>query len=73
MFEENIDEQLIKSVTGHRSNAVRDYKRPNDNLRKKVSCIVQGQKSSADNKAGFNTETKNCTPNMSITVNVNLS
>ena len=57
MFEENIDEQLIKFVSGHRSNAVRDYKRPN-NLRKKVSCIVQGQKISADNKAAFNTETK---------------
>lgn len=32
MFEKGVDEQLIKCVTGHKSDAVRLYKRPSDKL-----------------------------------------
>ncbi len=44
LFEAGVDEQLIKCVTGHRSEAVRDYKRESAQLiseaQKKVSCTV---------------------------------
>ena len=44
LFQAGVDEQLIKSVTGHRSEAVQDYKRENPKLiseaQKKVSCTV---------------------------------
>ena len=32
MFQKGVDEQLIKCVTGHKSDAVRLYKRPSDKL-----------------------------------------
>lgn len=44
LFEAGVNEQVIKSVTGHRSDAVRDYKRLNPKIvseaQKKVSCTV---------------------------------
>ena len=41
MFEENVDEQLIKLQTGHRSDAVRAYKRPTKSHALQVSNILQ--------------------------------
>ncbi len=41
LFEHNIDEQLIKRQTGHRSDSVRQYKRPNSDHDKKISSILQ--------------------------------
>ena len=43
MFDAEVDEQLICEVTGHRSSAVRSYKRTNTAKQRKVSAIVQGQ------------------------------
>ena len=41
MFEENVDEQFIKLQTGHRSDAVRAYKRPTKSHALQVSNILQ--------------------------------
>ena len=43
MYDSEVDEQLICEVTGHRSNAVRGYKRTSDALKRKVNCVVQGR------------------------------
>ncbi len=40
MFEAGVDEQLIKTFTGHKSDAVCDYKRVSDNLLRKASSTV---------------------------------
>ena len=45
MYNCNVDEQLICEVTGHRSNAVRAYKRTSDGQHKNISSILYGQSS----------------------------
>ena len=42
LYEAEVDEQLITEITGHTSNAVRNYKRTSDAKRQKMSSIVQG-------------------------------
>lgn len=42
LYAEGVDEQPIKEVTGHRSNAVREYQRTNKDQMKCVNKIVQG-------------------------------
>ena len=44
LYEAGVDEQTITEITGHRSNAVRGYKRTNSALRMEASEIVQGLK-----------------------------
>ena len=53
MYNENLDEQLICEVTGHRSNAVRSYKRTSDNQLKSISNVLYGQ---SDDKMSVDTE-----------------
>ena len=48
LYNANVDEQLISEVTGHRSNAVRGYKRTSNDQLKSVSNILYGDLS--DNK-----------------------
>ena len=43
MYDSEVDEQSICEVTGHRSNAVRGYKRTSDALKRKVNRVVQGR------------------------------
>ena len=43
LFEADVDEQLIKLKTGHTSDAVRSYKRPNDRQLCTISDIVAGK------------------------------
>ncbi len=45
MFEAGIDEQLIKTFTGHKSDSVCDYKRVNDGLLRKANNAVTSRKS----------------------------
>ena len=42
MYNNNVDEQLICKVTGHRSNAVRSYKRTCDEQHQAISKILYG-------------------------------
>ena len=41
LFQKNVDDQLIKGVTGHRSDSLQSYKRVSDNQLVEVSSIVQ--------------------------------
>ena len=43
MYRGNIDEQLIQEITGHRSLAVRSYKRTCSSQRKEASNIIFGK------------------------------
>ena len=43
MYNENLYEQLICEVTGHRSNAVRGYKRTSSDQLKNISNVLYGQ------------------------------
>ena len=40
-----MDEQLISERTGHRSNALREYKRPSEHQIREISSLVQGSRS----------------------------
>jgi len=42
LFEEDVDEQLIKLKTGQTGDAVHSYKRPNDHQLSNISDIVAG-------------------------------
>lgn len=41
LFRDNFDEQLIKERTGHKSDAVRTYKRTSENQVKRISDVLQ--------------------------------
>ena len=43
LFQNDVDDKLIKGVTGHRSKALHGYKRETEDQLLKVSKIVQGQ------------------------------
>ena len=43
LFDQNVPEQIIKEITGHRSDCVRVYKRTADHLREVASNIVSGE------------------------------
>lgn len=44
LFNQGVDEQLICETTGHRSNAVRSYKRTSDEQKNEISEILQSKK-----------------------------
>ncbi|XP_046554044.1 uncharacterized protein LOC124263442 [Haliotis rubra] len=44
LYESGIDEQLIAERTGHRSSAIREYKRTSDQLLKVVDDVVQNKR-----------------------------
>lgn len=47
MFEAGVDEQIIKTFTGHKSDSVRDYKQVSDSLlRRANSAVSTGKKPS---------------------------
>ncbi len=43
MFEASVDKQLIKRFTGHKSDAVRDYKKVSETLLRKASSTITGE------------------------------
>jgi integrase len=53
LYDQNIDEQLICEVTGHRSNAVRNYKRTTTSLKRQVNSVVQGLKVARSSETGI--------------------
>ena len=48
LYQEDIDEQLIMERTGHRSNAVRLYKRTSNGQMRDVSNILYGKSNSTE-------------------------
>lgn len=67
LYRQNFDEQLICETTGHRSSAVRSYKRTSDGQRKAISAALAGATETpvaalcSDNGKGMN-----------VTVNINV-
>ena len=55
MFEKGVDEQLIKCVTGHKSDAVRLYKRPSDKLLKSACETVVSKNAPQKRKVKYST------------------
>ena len=53
LFQNDVDEKLIKGVTGHRSDALQSYKRENKEQLLKVSKVVQGQKEQESTEKGY--------------------
>ena len=72
MFDAEVDEQLICEVTGHRSSAVRSYKRTNTAQKRKMSAIVQGQSDCAQTVKKCCTTQSNADADVSVTVNVSV-
>ena len=68
LFEHDIDEQRICEITGHRSLAVREYKRTSEHMKKCVSSIIQGSDVSAPKKICLNdnlrSNVSDCIPNL---------
>ena len=52
LYSAGVDEQLITEKTGHRSSAVRSYKRTSDQQLSEISHILQGQSTSKKEKIG---------------------
>ena len=42
MYQSNVPEQIIKEITGHRSECVRIYKRTSDDIRQNASNVIGG-------------------------------
>ena len=42
MFQNSVPEQVIKEITGHRSDCVKTYKKTNDAIREAASCTISG-------------------------------
>ena len=45
LFDADIDERLIIKVTGHRSSAVRNYKRVSETKHQNINDVIQGTSS----------------------------
>ncbi|CAC5423576.1 unnamed protein product [Mytilus coruscus] len=52
MYDAGVDEQLICEVTGHRSNAIRNYKRTNEKQKRKINSVIQGGTDSENDDSG---------------------
>lgn len=59
LYHKGIDEQIIQELTGHRSVAVREYKRTSNELKRRVSDIISGNSSSASSSSKVSTVTVN--------------
>lgn len=55
LFEQNVDTELIKQQTGHRSDAVNKYKRISDQQRRAVSLKISGDNTICTDKEGTST------------------
>ena len=45
LYEDGQDEQLISEITGHKSNAVREYKRTNTEMKRKANQTINSKPS----------------------------
>lgn len=73
LFNKNFDEQLICETTGHRSTAVRAYKRTSDGQKKSISKVLYGQERDAMvTKSGPSTITAKKTDGRDMNVTFNI-
>ncbi|CAC5388526.1 unnamed protein product [Mytilus coruscus] len=71
MYDAAVDEQLICEFTGHRSNAVRNYKRTNEKQKRKINSVIQGRTDSENDDSGKFKISKS-DGNLSITLNISM-
>ncbi|CAC5373452.1 unnamed protein product [Mytilus coruscus] len=71
MYDAGVDEQLICEVTGHRSNAVKNYKRTNEKQKRKINSVIQGRTDSENDDSGKFKISKS-DGNLSITLNISM-
>ena len=72
LYQSGMDEQLIQEVTGHRSMAVREYKRTNEVQKRSISSILGGGESEG-NKKTCTVSRPTSADGINITLNVNFS
>ena len=65
LFQAKEDEQMIKNVSGHKSDAVRQYKHVNDSLRRKASAAIQGYSNESASTSVKSSPVKSCAQNNS--------
>ena len=58
MYQNNVPEQVIKEVTGHRSDCVRIYKHTTDEIRENASSKIAGEKPKEITKSNVECEVK---------------
>ena len=58
MYQSDVPEQVIKEVTGHKSDCVRIYKRTTDDIREKASKTLSGEINKESNMSVVNVEAK---------------
>ena len=77
LFDADIDEQLLTEVTGHRSSAVRNYKRVSETKHQKINDVIQGTSSDkAESVLTVTTTPSSFERNdgkVSFTINLNLN
>ncbi|CAC5366355.1 unnamed protein product [Mytilus coruscus] len=71
MYDAGVDEPLICEVTGHRSNAVRNYKRTNEKQKRKINSVIHGRTDSENDDSGKFKISKS-DGNLSITLNISM-
>ncbi|CAC5398261.1 unnamed protein product [Mytilus coruscus] len=71
MYDAGVDKELICEVTGHRSNAVRNYKRTNEKQKRKINSVIRGRPDSENDDSGKFKISKS-DGNLSITLNISM-
>ena len=74
LYEQGIEEQLIQEQTGHRSNAVRGYKRTTDAMKRKISAMISGEHENCKKPKSvtFDPKISNDDKKLSVTLNFNI-
>ena len=73
LYQAGVDEQLITEVTGHRSNAARNYKRTTTAQKRKISEVIQGSSDGNNNSPTAKCANSNIAGNVQVTVSVTLN
>lgn len=68
LYECGVDEQIISEVTGHRSDAVREYKRTSETMRRDACGIIRG-----DVPKKQEVSKKICIGNQELDININVN
>ena len=70
LYQNGVVEQLIQEVTGHRSLAVRSYKRTNDAMKRNISAVISGDDCKTKKQCSCSSKNEN---NITITVKVDVN
>ena len=73
LYHAGVDEQLISEVTGHRSNAIRNYKRTTATQKRNISDILQGHKDSDTDDNNNCSKLAKSDSDLHVTVNITIN